>query len=93
MIALFWIVLFGGLGFAAYLRLSHDHTKHQNERDIHRMIKNQGSISVNSTNPTNTSSTKHSSTSSELEKLVKMHKDGSLTDEEFEAAKKKVLNS
>ncbi len=72
-----WLVIV----FVGLIRQSH--YKAQNQHDIHRMIKENNSFVV---------SNKETSTASELEKLSKLHKDGVLSDSEFESAKRKILN-
>ena len=60
------------------------HCKNQNARDMHRMIKN-GEL------PTYSDSQTSNSSVSELERLSKLYLQGTITKEEYEAAKKKLL--
>lgn len=85
-----YLLLFGMIGFFIWLAYN-EHVKNKNARDMHRMLKEQKSISVSDTNREKSSLHNTYSAASELEKLAKMHKDGILSDAEFEAAKRKVI--
>lgn len=71
------------------------HCKNQNARDIHRALSNGERIPFNRTPASSTTQTVIHSTSfaGELEKLSKLHDSGALTDEEFEAAKKRAIEA
>ena len=80
LLILSFILMIGGYAWYAYTQ----HCKNQNARDLHRMIKN-GEL------PTYNDSQAGNSSVSDLERLSKLYLQGTITKEEYEAAKKKLL--
>ena len=85
MVVLLVVVI--GVFLVALFSSSHAHKsnmKYQAKQNAHEMRKTFPAEAF----PPRTSS----SSANELERLAKLHNNGALTDEEFEAAKKKVLS-
>ena len=84
------LVILGFIICVIYWNIKTEHAKNQNARDIHRMLKENQSIPVSTVS--NSVTRNNSSSADELERLVKLHNSGALSDAEFDAAKKKILN-